>query len=286
MKNIPQSRRYFSLQYFYLLSEQGYLYHLFDPLPFIQKGSVPCGPAYLRNEKFLDFFFKNLHPTPPNLPHSKLFPFVSRCGKEGNFLAVPGVFSPVVFTDAISPTSDEKYDESSDHSATTANSTTSSRTLKFAGNLTTELDPSLLREWEGRLYHPVGQGNIRGLISSSDEAIKPRRKFLNGNELGEKELEEIKTKVSSECVDPFKVEEELTLFNEGKYAASNMFYESISNTKTTKDLGLVSSSVAFDIGFNFIKDDEDEKPEKSDAAPRYVISLDGGVTEIPVKPLW
>src|SRR3989338_8997515 len=77
-KLMAQSRKIFSLQYFYLLTEQGHLYHLFDPLPFIKNGKTPSGPAFLRNEKFLDFFFKNLHPTPPELPHAKLFPFVSR----------------------------------------------------------------------------------------------------------------------------------------------------------------------------------------------------------------
>src|SRR3989338_7395295 len=198
---IPHSRRYFSLQYFYLLSEQGHLYHLFDPLPFIQKVSVPCGPAFLRNEKFLDFFFKNLHPTPPELPHAKLFPFVSRCGKEGNFLAVPGGFAPIVFTDSIAV---NKNIQNENENVSTTPMKNNSRTLKFAGSLQQVLDPAQLREWEGRLYHPVPTERIiRGLQDGNAErsSLKAARRSSTIHQENEDGV--VTTdKAASECVDP------------------------------------------------------------------------------------
>jgi len=285
------SRRFFSVNYFYLLTEQGYLYHLYNPIPFIEKYQVPCGPAYLRNEKFLDFFFKNLHPTPPELPHAKLFPFVSRCGREGNFLAVPGVFAPVFFTDSIGG---EEHQQQEQEPTEKLKNEKHSRTLKFGGSLTTELDPALLREYEGRLYHPVG-GHARGLTKDA-KPIPERRSKSKSNEkqeVHENESDDAASSAtssakSSECVDPVQVEKVLTDFNDGKYKDSNSFYEQMVETKVTRDLGLVSSNVAFDIGFNFIKDDDDDTDDKdhSNKKPQYVISLDGGVTEIPVKSLW
>jgi hypothetical protein len=88
--------------YFYYLSEEGLLYHLYDPTLFLHRGVTPVRTTNLRDPRFLRFFTRRLQMTPvAALPHvAARFPYVSVCGAEANFLALhEGCFhAPCVFT--------------------------------------------------------------------------------------------------------------------------------------------------------------------------------------------
>lgn len=270
------SRRYFKQQYFYLLDESGRLYHLTDPLAFLRHGKVPSGPSFLRNEPFLKFFFSHMHATPRDLPHAAFFPFVSRCGSEGNFVAAPAARAPVVFTE---------YDRER-------------RAFSFGGGtLTQTLDPALLREHDGRLYHPLTDHRLfRGLRCdpTTGEPLHPlpvRRQFRAQSDAASQQQQgaddddeagQPAVKAQSECVDAVEIE---TVVRE--LAASRR----ISEAERAVDLalaasGLVSSSVAFEIGFNFMAEAEEEsQPAQKETRQRYIISFDDGETAVDVQPL-
>lgn len=255
---MAQSRRYFAQNYFYLLSERGELYHLNDPLSFVRCGKVPSGPTFIRSEKFLDFFFKasNLCRTPPELPHARLFPFVSRCGKEGNFIAVRDVHAPVVFT---------AYDRDL-------------REFTIAGSksLKQKLAPEKLCEWNGRLFCPLD--GYRGLDSS--HSLRVRRSHRDDEvaadaapgDAGDSSCV-ISSKAQSECCDPLEMENELLKWNQQNVVAAAV-------PLALSSMGLVASSVAFEIGFEFM----DER-EGCSLRPQYTISLDDGKTLVDVRPL-
>ena len=141
---------------------------------------IPSGPIFLRDPKFLNFIWRNLKVTEKCLKprsvegegengglisHRKsfadatfkafpsiekafagrdvhtLFPFVSHCGGEGNYLAVQD--APVVFHDL---EFGRTIDELSENDAS----------MVFAGSLREPFSVSALRVGcEGRLYHPV-----------------------------------------------------------------------------------------------------------------------------------
>ena len=357
------SRRHFQLQYFYALNERGHLYHLFDPTAFIERGALPSGPAHLRDAKFLDFFFRNLHPTPPELPHARLFPFVSRCGREGNFLATPGVVAPVVFTAWTGEGGGGDHDEhppqqhqhrQRDGSDATADSTSQAAgaarqyDLLFAGTMRQRLEVTRLREWRGRLYHPVDC--IRGLQPGG--ALRRARAVAATSMTGattqspppqvplppivaaasvhafatasapdgvDSTCEAFAFKGASECCEPVAVEVALLRANEAATAAAADVAATASGrgrgrggecdaTDSVSDrdsevcntvassafttLGLVSSAVAFDIGFNCMSDDSDHAAPALEGSgvttgrPRYTISMDGGASSTSVRRMF
>jgi hypothetical protein len=152
--------------YYYYLNERGDLYHMYDPSPYVIDGKIPSGPAFLSEPKFSDFFFSHLWVTPPELYINK-FPYISRCGTEGNYLAVED--APIVFT---SLAIGEDLNDS---------------TLGFAGTLQNPFDPQALRVSGGRLYHPityskfVGRGLNYGLVGSS-VGVQIGFDFMSGSE--------------------------------------------------------------------------------------------------------
>ena len=144
----------FKREYHYFLSERGRLYHLIDPQPYLTRGSLPCGPAFLTNEKHLNFFWTHLRRTPQGAPHAAKFPFVSLCGPEANYLACDD--APVVFTEL---------------SLGCGSDAASDGTLSFAGgSMTQAFDAGRLRTGNDRLYHPVD-----GLRHGATVAPVPRR---------------------------------------------------------------------------------------------------------------
>jgi len=105
----------------------------------------------LKDEKFLDFFFKRLKPNFDSSTASK-YPFVSPCGNELNFLApedTPIVFNKLMLNKSI-PSA-----------------------LQYAGRLAIEFDPRGLAfgRDSGRLYARLPKSMVSlgeyGLLSSS-----------------------------------------------------------------------------------------------------------------------
>uniref|UniRef100_A0A7S1M325 Uncharacterized protein n=1 Tax=Neobodo designis TaxID=312471 RepID=A0A7S1M325_NEODS len=146
----------FKREYHYFLSERGRLYHLIDPQPFLTRGALPCGPAFLSNAKYLHFFWTHLRRTPRSAPHAERFPFVSLCGPEANYLA--GDDAPVVFTDLALAEGGSGDPGAGDG------------LLKFAGgSMEQQFDADRLRTTNDRLYHPVD-----GLKHAATVAPVPR----------------------------------------------------------------------------------------------------------------
>lgn len=148
----------FKREYFFFLNERGQLYHIFDVTGFLHPTNPTrlTGPIFLRDTKFLNFFWKHLRHTEPSRNFtsasadafaplkleshaSRLFPFVSHCGSEGNYLAMQD--SPVVFFDIDVAGGEDGHKESH---------------LSFAGDMREPFVVESLRvSHEGRLYHPV-----------------------------------------------------------------------------------------------------------------------------------
>eukprot|EP01063_Lacrimia_lanifica_P009764 TRINITY_DN16644_c0_g1_i1.p1 TRINITY_DN16644_c0_g1~~TRINITY_DN16644_c0_g1_i1.p1 ORF type:complete len:207 (+),score=61.71 TRINITY_DN16644_c0_g1_i1:315-935(+) len=132
-------------EYFFYLNDHGNLYHLLDRAAFEAGGrGIPVGPAHLRDEKFLDFFFAMLRPNATGV-HEAAFPYVSLCRGERNYLRPsdrPYVFKEIV-TDA-------------------GNNATH---LVYGGAARVDFDPTALCLCdEGRIYHPARKGEM-GLLS-------------------------------------------------------------------------------------------------------------------------
>eukprot|EP01060_Flectonema_neradi_P007915 TRINITY_DN15630_c0_g1_i1.p1 TRINITY_DN15630_c0_g1~~TRINITY_DN15630_c0_g1_i1.p1 ORF type:complete len:189 (+),score=24.78 TRINITY_DN15630_c0_g1_i1:75-641(+) len=131
-------------EYFFYLNDHGHLYHLMNPESF-EKGKIPVGPAHLRNDKFLDFFFTMMKENKTGMHPS--YKWVSRCKGELNFLWPSD--TPVVFHGVknISGTDQLWYG------------------AENSGRLTVPFQPDQLSICdEGRLYHPSPIGN-RALLS-------------------------------------------------------------------------------------------------------------------------
>jgi hypothetical protein len=110
--------------YFYYVNHYGNLYVLEDEF----QRKMPFGPSFLKDKKFLDFFFKRLQKNDDfNLKTHPDFPFVSKCGRELNF--VKCAETPIVFQNL------EK------------------QCLIYGGSLKTQFDPSALLIKDGKLYH-------------------------------------------------------------------------------------------------------------------------------------
>jgi hypothetical protein len=147
-------------EYHYFLSERGRLYHLIDPAPFLDRGKLPCGPAFLSNPKFLHFFFTHLRRTPAAAPLATRFPYVSQCGLEANYLACDD--APVVFNElALRDDAGNKGGDAADG------------TFTFASALNQEFTSSRLRTANGRLYHPVDHLPKLSTMAPIPRSFKP-----------------------------------------------------------------------------------------------------------------
>lgn len=88
--------------YFYYVNHKGNLYVLDDALAAqinetksIPRDKLPFGPTYLKDKKFLDFFFRRVKPNDDDSIKS-IWPFLSVCGVERNYI-ISYSKSPVVF---------------------------------------------------------------------------------------------------------------------------------------------------------------------------------------------
>ena len=130
-------------EYFYYLNDHGNLYHVYQPERLLG-GEIPVGPAHLREEKFLDFFFALLKENKSGR-YEEEFPWLSLCRGEQNYMKASD--RPVVFTELV-----------------TENGTP--RLLYGGGTkLSTAFLPDELAVCsEGRIYHPAKLGTM-GLLS-------------------------------------------------------------------------------------------------------------------------
>lgn len=126
--------------YHFWLDERGHLYRIFNVEAF-QAGKLPTGPAYLKEGKFLDFFFRNARKRDPAGGDGvdadpRLYPYVSYCGAEANaYAATP---SPIVFH-SLAPAASGSGDD-----------------LVYAGSLRHPFSPAALRvDDAGRIYHAL-----------------------------------------------------------------------------------------------------------------------------------
>lgn len=110
-------------QYFYHVNHFGQLYCLGES-PIVDK--LPFGPAYLKDAKFLDFFFRNLRFRPGMFAD---YPHCSVCGIEENF--VRSARTPIVY---------RMLSDDGQH-------------LVHAHSLLVPFDPSSLLVRNGELYH-------------------------------------------------------------------------------------------------------------------------------------
>ena len=141
-------------RYFYFVDERGRLY-LDEHWP---KGIATC----LRAPKFLDFFFspRNLRvESVGGLTGSRsLFPFISHCGKERNF--VRAAATPVVFHSLYRKALGVADAAGSTDAASSADATSAEAgsMLGYAHSLEQRFDPRSLRvcQQSGRLFHKLG----------------------------------------------------------------------------------------------------------------------------------
>ena len=145
--------------YYYHLHSTGHLYHLSEQQAykyFINKdpsARLPSGPVHLKLVSFLNFFFKQLKPTPSyqeikqkyfplTTEQQELinyFPYLNICMGELNFLNVTD--SPIVYHTITVPFKEALSNENT-------------RKLVYAGNLTTEFQiNSLSVSQGGKIFH-------------------------------------------------------------------------------------------------------------------------------------
>ena len=127
MSRRPQRRHYY-----YWVNHYGQLYVLDDAA----HQPMPYGPTYLKDAKFLDFFFRQLQRAPRDPPGSRTdaFPWLSRCGIEYNWVRASR--TPIVF------------------------SLLRDGLLSYAGTLSVPFEPDGLVLQNGELYHPDPLGEL------------------------------------------------------------------------------------------------------------------------------
>lgn len=54
----------FLREYYYFLNQRGQLFHIYDIEGLLSVSKLPTGPTFLRDPKFLDFFFQRIRPNP------------------------------------------------------------------------------------------------------------------------------------------------------------------------------------------------------------------------------
>ncbi|KAM4906616.1 UPF0598 protein C8orf82 homolog isoform 2-T2 [Sylvia borin] len=129
-------------EYFYYLDHHGRL--------FLDDAKVKNFITCFKDVRFLSFFFRRLERNPLS-PSRRLFPFLSRCGRERNFLRCSDL--PVVFTQLLPSERPGEFLLS----------------YNFGGpELTVPFQPGMLTLFpeNGRLYHPApaAVGGV-GLVS-------------------------------------------------------------------------------------------------------------------------
>lgn len=79
-------------EWFYYLDKEGRLYHLGE-----DKTATPTGPVHLKDQRFLNFFFRRVQPN--STDRYREFPWLSICMGEYNYLRVND--TPIVFTELL-----------------------------------------------------------------------------------------------------------------------------------------------------------------------------------------
>ena len=131
-------------EYFFYLNDHGHLHHLISKDAF-ENGKVPVGPAHLRNDKFLDFFFTMLKEN--ETKKNTKYKWVSKCRGELNYLWPSD--TPIVFHGLKEVSGVDQLWYGAENTA----------------KLTVPFQPdNLLISEDGRLYHPSPIGE-RGLLS-------------------------------------------------------------------------------------------------------------------------
>ncbi|EGD75175.1 hypothetical protein PTSG_12491 [Salpingoeca rosetta] len=176
-------------EYFYYIDHNGFLF-LDDSM---MKNFTSC----LKDKPFLDFFFKRVEPNTTGR-YEEEFPFLSRCGREFNFLRCDD--TPLVYHTLLPPhgslVSDkdqlDQYIKSAEQGdANPGSSETATGTgqasdepweLVYAGNLRRPFEPDKLCMTEtARLYHPSPDGKELYLVASP-LAIKLSRRMVFGSD--------------------------------------------------------------------------------------------------------
>jgi len=122
-------------KYFYWLDDKGRLYVIEE-----NEKKMPFHPAFLKEAKFLDFFFQRVVKNESDLHLD--YPYISLCGVEYNYIKVAD--RPIVYHSIDSITSE----------------------LIYGANLKVLFDPENIRvSKEGRMYYPSYIGKY-GLIRS------------------------------------------------------------------------------------------------------------------------
>eukprot|EP01064_Diplonema_japonicum_P007475 TRINITY_DN1510_c0_g3_i1.p1 TRINITY_DN1510_c0_g3~~TRINITY_DN1510_c0_g3_i1.p1 ORF type:complete len:186 (+),score=22.16 TRINITY_DN1510_c0_g3_i1:59-616(+) len=130
-------------EYFYYSNDHGNLYHLIRKEDILGGKEPPRGPAHMRGEKFLDFFFGMVRENKTGL-HPE-FPWVSKCKGELNFLLPSD--RPITYTELTKDSAGKHY-------------------LTYGGGgLRALFEPEKLSVCSaGRVYYPAKIGTM-GLIS-------------------------------------------------------------------------------------------------------------------------
>lgn len=121
--------------YFFYLSKYGKLYPVMEPRSLFGRGAqVPYGPVHLKDDRFLDFFFRRLKVNDECDASPHLFPYVSYCQGERNLLLTAD--SPVVFHSLVDDGGERK--------------------LLYAGRSAMPFNPkSVVFDPRGYFYHPT-----------------------------------------------------------------------------------------------------------------------------------
>lgn len=157
-------------EYFYWVDLRGHLYCIDKDATTLPRQN---DPAFLRDGRFLNFFWRQLQLNTPTSPgrarHGAVYPYVSPCGRELNY--VRAADRPIAF-----------------HSLQTLPSGES--VLLYAHDLSVPFDPAeLCMRDNGRLYHPspVGLGLLRSALASElsgciegDEEEEEEDRFVFG----------------------------------------------------------------------------------------------------------
>jgi len=119
--------------WFYYLNDRGCLYNVSEPDDLLSRRKVPRGPTYIRDGRFLNFFFTRLRPNHTGAWAD--FPYISPCGPELNYIRPAD--KPIVFSALVT-----KPDGAT--------------VLTYAHDLAVPFDPTQLHtNGEGRFYYPI-----------------------------------------------------------------------------------------------------------------------------------
>lgn len=157
-----QSQKEGMREYFYYIDHQGQL--------FLEGTKIQNFTTCFKDKKFLIFFFKRLQLNNTDR-YQKDFPYISRCGREMNYIRCESV--PIVFTDIL-----EKDNNSNNNDEIVMNGIGKEMTLPFQPKQLCMLPRN------GRVYHPASSKVGGAGILKTSLAIKFSTYFLfeNGDE--------------------------------------------------------------------------------------------------------